>query len=84
MGALRQIEERKIRGFVDTTLIAHKPLPSSLAVPLDPKTVPQCVTLVMVTNSALVGGYYLFWVSESQFPPYIRSTNVWGKAMEGR
>ena len=27
----------------------------------------------MVTNYALVGGYYLFWVSESQFPPYIRS-----------
>ena len=38
------------------------------------------------TRIRIVGGYYLhvFWVSESQFPPYIRSTNVWGKAMEGR
>ena len=27
---------------------------------------------------------YPFWVNESQFLPYIRSTNVWGKAMEGR
>ena len=32
---------------------------------------------MVVTKSALVGGYYLFWVSESQFPPYIRSTNVY-------
>ena len=39
---------------------------------------------MVVTKSALVGGYYPFWVSESQFLPYIRSTNVWGKAMEGR
>ena len=31
-----------------------------------------------------VEDYYPFWVSESQFIPYIRSINVWGKAMEGR
>ena len=37
---------------------------------------------MVVRNFALVGGYYPFWVNESQFPPRIRSTSVWGKAME--
>ena len=57
---------RKIRDFVDTTLIAHYSL--------DPKTVPQCAKLVAVTKSALVGGYYLFSIlGERKSIPTIHS-----------
>ena len=31
-------------------------------------------------NTPIFLVYYPFWVNESQFLPYIRSTNVWGKA----
>ena len=37
---------------------------------------------MVVTKSALVGGYYLFWVSESQFPPDRSIDRYWKIPLE--